>query len=99
MDNTDGLTYKRYKELTIKAFISIRYYAEEIVDVVKLMAASGLPCFKSHDTIKKLRNRFKLELNDREAAVYMMEMIDKSMENYRTVIYDSFQKQTNGIPY
>eukprot|EP00835_Amoeboradix_gromovi_P004670 NODE_378_length_9766_cov_0.333816.p2 type:complete len:871 gc:universal NODE_378_length_9766_cov_0.333816:3128-5740(+) len=99
MDNQDGLAYKRFKELTIRAFLAMRPYADDIVDTVRLMADSGLPCFKSRNTIEKLRQRFKTELSEREAAIYMMEVIDKSFENYRTVIYDSFQKQTNGIPY
>eukprot|EP00834_Sanchytrium_tribonematis_P004946 NODE_270_length_11220_cov_0.981387.p10 type:complete len:104 gc:universal NODE_270_length_11220_cov_0.981387:6174-6485(+) len=99
MDNQNGLAYRRFRELTVRAFLACRPFADDIVDTVRLMADSGLPCFKGTNTISKLRSRFKLELNEREAAIFMIDVIDKSYENYRTVIYDSFQKQTNGIPY
>ena len=46
-----------------------------------------------------LRNRFQPNLSDREAAEFMLDRIQESYNNYRTNLYDAFQKRQNGIPY
>ena len=38
--------YKEYSELCVKAYLAVRPYAEEIVELVSLMMDSSLPCFK-----------------------------------------------------
>ncbi|KAJ1504879.1 phosphatidylinositol-4- kinase [Coelomomyces lativittatus] len=63
------------------------------------MAESGLPCFKSEQTLKKLRSRFVLDRNQREAAAYMTDRINDSYKNWRTVAYDKFQNMQSGIPF
>ncbi|KAJ2580775.1 phosphatidylinositol-4- kinase, partial [Coemansia sp. RSA 1804] len=50
-------------------------------------------------TLAKLRGRFQLDKSEREAAQFMMDRINDSYENKRTVLYDQFQKATNGIPH
>ncbi|KAK9448292.1 uncharacterized protein V1518DRAFT_418558 [Limtongia smithiae] len=91
--------YHWFEELCIKAFLSCRPYAENIIRCVVPMLESGLPCFKGETTIRKLRERFVLEKSDKEAAVYMRGLIKKSAESVYTRGYDEFQKMTNGIPY
>lgn len=89
-----------FRELCVRAFLLCRPYAELIVQLVETMALSGLPCFKSEGTtIRKLRNRFRLDLNEADARQFMLDLVYKSSENVRTIIYDSFQLKTNGIPY
>ena len=44
------------------------------------MLDSGLPCFKG-DTLKRLRDRFKLDRTERRAASFMIKKINKSFEN------------------
>ncbi|KAJ3053888.1 phosphatidylinositol-4- kinase [Rhizoclosmatium hyalinum] len=62
--------------------------------MVALMLESGLPCFKGEGTIKKLRGKFMLELDDKKAAEFMLQQIQKSHENkFR------FQNIQNGIPF
>lgn len=64
--------------------------------MVSLMLGSELPCFKP-ETLKRLRARFQLEKTERAAADFMIDRIKDSFENQRTVIYDYFQKITNGM--
>ncbi|KAJ1662493.1 phosphatidylinositol-4- kinase [Coemansia sp. RSA 1813] len=97
--SADAQPYKLFCELCIKAFLASRPYAEKIVQIVSLMLESGLPCFKGETTLAKLRGRFQLDKSEREAAQFMMDRINDSYENKRTVLYDQFQKATNGIPY
>ncbi|KAJ1653571.1 phosphatidylinositol-4- kinase [Dispira simplex] len=97
--SSEAQPFKLFADLCVKAYLASRPYAELIVQVVKLVMDSGLPCFKGKSTLDKLRQRFQLDKSDREAAQYMMDRIQDSYQNRRTVLYDSFQKATNGIPY
>ncbi|KAJ1780855.1 phosphatidylinositol-4- kinase, partial [Coemansia sp. RSA 1938] len=71
----------------------------KVVQIVALIIDSGLPCFKGEATLSKLRSRFQLDRSDHEATLFMADHIADSYENKRTVMYDQFQKATNGIPY
>ncbi|CAG8516675.1 5515_t:CDS:10 [Ambispora gerdemannii] len=97
--SADVQPFKWFSELCIKAYLASRSYAEQIIQCVALMLGSGLPCFKGERTLKNLRTRFQLDKTERGAADFMIERINQSFENRRTVWYDSFQKATNGIPY
>ncbi|ORZ04544.1 hypothetical protein BCR41DRAFT_313029 [Lobosporangium transversale] len=90
--------YRWFCELCIKAYLASRPYAEQICQMISLMLESGLPCFRG-ETIKRLRYRFQLDRSERAAAEFMKERVDESYLNRRTVLYDSFQKVTNGIPH
>ncbi|KAF9190169.1 phosphatidylinositol-4- kinase, partial [Haplosporangium sp. Z 767] len=90
--------YRWFCELCVKAFLASRPYAEQIIQLVALMLESGLPCFRG-ETIKRMRSRFQLDRTERSAAEFILERVDESYLNKRTVLYDSFQKATNGIPY
>ncbi|KAI8595057.1 hypothetical protein EDD21DRAFT_56808 [Dissophora ornata] len=90
--------YRWFCELCVKAFLASRPYAEQIMQLVALMLESGLPCFRG-ETIKRMRSRFQLDRSERSAAEFILERVDESYLNRRTVLYDSFQKATNGIPY
>ncbi|KAF9526949.1 hypothetical protein CPB83DRAFT_856867 [Crepidotus variabilis] len=91
--------YQLFQSLTVKGFLSIRPYADQIVDTVQLMLDTGLPSFKGEPTIRRLRDRFALHLNERQAADYMMGIIRNAHENVRSTAYDEFQRLQNGIPY
>ena len=38
--------YQEYSRLCVKAYLACRPYADEIIEMVSLMADSSLPCFK-----------------------------------------------------
>jgi phosphatidylinositol 4-kinase len=97
--STETQAYKWFEELCVKAFLSCRPYCDTIIEVVRPMLDSGLPCFKGELTIKKLRNRFALDKTEREAALHFRSLIRRSYESNFTKGYDEFQRITNGIPY
>lgn len=84
--------YQLFQNLTVKAFLAIRPFASAIVDTVQLMLDTGLPSFKGEGTIKRLRDRFALQLNERQAADFMMGVIRNAHENVRSTAYDEFQR-------
>jgi len=99
MGGRDSQGYALYQRLTVKGFLAIRPYADQIVEAVKLMLGTGFPSFKGEPTIKRLRERFGLELSERLAADFMAGVIRNAQENMRSTVYDEFQRIQNGIPY
>lgn len=95
----DTQAYRDFEELCVKAYLAARPHMNAILECVKPMLDSGMPCFKGLKTIKNLQNRFQPLRSDHEAAVYMKTLIKKSYESLFTVGYDEFQRLTNGIPY
>lgn len=87
--------YQLFQNLTVKAFLAIRPYAEQIVNGVQLMLDTGLPSFKGETTIRRLRDRFALHMNERHAAESMMGIIRNAHENVRSTAYDEFQRVSN----
>lgn len=90
--------YRWFEELCIKAFLASRPHTEQLVDIVRPMLGSGLPCFKP-ETMDHFRDRFVLDKSETEAADFMRDLIKKSRGSYSTKGYDQFQLMTNGIPY
>ncbi|KAG6820652.1 hypothetical protein H0H93_013851 [Arthromyces matolae] len=84
--------YQLFQNLTVKAFLAIRPHAEQLISTVQLMLDTGLPSFKGEPTIKRLRDRFALALNERQAADFMMGIIKNAHENVRSTAYDEFQR-------
>nr|XP_018260847.1 phosphatidylinositol 4-kinase [Kwoniella dejecticola CBS 10117]OBR83005.1 phosphatidylinositol 4-kinase [Kwoniella dejecticola CBS 10117] len=92
MGGRESQGYKMFTELTVKAFLAIRPHADQLVDCVHLMLGTALPSFKGEGTIMRLRNRFQLQLSERQAADYMMGVVENARENVRSNVYDGFQK-------
>lgn len=91
--------YELFQHLTVKGFLALRPHADQLVSTVQLMLGTGLPSFKGEATIKRLKDRFALGLNERQAAEWMMGVIRNAHENIRSTAYDEFQRLQNGIPY
>ena len=98
MEGTDSEPYSTFVDLTIRAFLASRDYMDKLLDPVVLMFNSGLECFRDN-SIKNFIDRFKLELNEDEAAIFMRDLISQSEDNWRTNFYDYLQKKQNNIYY
>ena len=84
--------YQLFQQLTVKAFLAIRPHADQLVSTVQLMLGTSLPSFKGEPTIRRLRDRFALSFNERQAAEYMMGIVRNAHENVRSTAYDEFQR-------
>jgi len=57
-----------------------------------------LPCFAGGEqTVEAFRGRFQISLTDQQAKDYIEEIIDASLNNVYTKLYDQFQYYSNGI--
>ena len=88
--NSEG--YHLFVQLTVKAFLAIRPFTDQIVETVRLMLGTGLSSFKGEGTIQRLRDRFVPGLTERQAAEWMMGVIRNAHENVRSTVYDEFQR-------
>ena len=95
--NSQG--YSMFQHLTVKAFLALRPYADQLIDTVRLMLDTGLPSFKGEGTIKRLRERFSLGVSERHAADAMMGLVKNAHENMRSTAYDEFQRASFGNNY
>jgi phosphatidylinositol 4-kinase len=59
----DHEAFQYYVDLTTKAFLEIRHYREHIYNVIRIMASSGLKCFRPM-SLKNLKNRFVPKMNE-----------------------------------
>mgnify|MGYP002390507997 CR=1 FL=1 len=57
-----------------------------------------MPCFKyGPSTLEKLKERFQLQLGDADLEIFCNYLVDISLGNLRTGLYDNFQYYSNGI--
>lgn len=96
MGGPESPGYRAFVDLTIKAFLACRQYAHQVVQATSQMLAAEFPSFKGEATMDRLLERFRLELSEQDAAKYMMTVIDNAYENRMSIVYDHFQKVTNG---
>lgn len=96
MGGRNSVGFRQFSELTVKAFLACRPYGQAVVDTSSLMMAAEFPSFKGEPTITRLAERFRLDLSEAEAAEYMKGVIENACENPRSIVYDEFQRLTNG---
>jgi phosphatidylinositol 4-kinase B len=97
----DSHLFRTYRSLCIKTFMAIRRRCMEIILLVEMLKVGNeeLPCFRGRpdDAIQQLRERFRLDLNDRACIEYVNSLIDDSIENWRTDWYDRYQRYFVGV--
>ena len=72
--------YQEFRKECYTAFLSLRRYANLIMNLFSLMVDSSVPdiALEPDKTVRKVQDKFKLELSDEEAVQYMQKMIDVS---------------------
>ena len=99
----DSECYNLFKSLCIKGFLAIRRYEQQIVSMAEIMSDSGLPCFAGgSNTLKMLRKRFRPDLDDFDAAIFMEKLITKAQNTFSAFTtggYDLIQWMREDIIY
>ena len=98
MGGDESSGFHLFCELTVKAFLACRPYVDAICATTQLMMGTDLPSFKGEPTIDRLRDRFKPEMTDHQAADYIRSVINNAKFSAWSRAYDQFQLRTNAIP-
>ncbi|CAJ1930625.1 unnamed protein product [Cylindrotheca closterium] len=101
MGGPDSRLFRIFRMLCYRSFIALRRHCMEIILLVEMLKKGNenLPCFRGRpdDAIKELRDRFRLDLNDRACLEYVNALVDESLENWRTNWYDRYQRYCVGV--
>ncbi|KAL6909487.1 hypothetical protein ACP4OV_001768 [Aristida adscensionis] len=90
-------TWNQFLRLCVKGYLAARRHMNGILSTVNLMVDSGLPCFSRGDPIGNLRKRFHPEMNEREAANFMVRTCVDAYNKWTTAGYDLIQYLQQGI--
>lgn len=93
--------FRAFRELCARTFLCLRRHCYEITLLVEMLMVGNedLNCFRGRpqDAVRELRERFRLDLNDRACHEYVNALVDESIENWRTRWYDRYQRFCVGV--
>ncbi|KAJ2611729.1 Phosphatidylinositol 4-kinase pik1alpha (PI4-kinase)(PtdIns-4-kinase) [Coemansia sp. RSA 1365] len=95
----ESAKFAEFRELLVKAFITLRKHADNICLLVEMMVKdSPLPCLGGNlATVAALRERFHLTLSESQMEELVDGLLISSCDNITTRMYDAFQYYSNGI--
>jgi phosphatidylinositol 4-kinase len=72
-------------------------FLNESSHCVLFTEGGGIPCLEKESVVKNLRKRFCLELNQTQCRDFVLRLINEARDNWRTTIYDTYQRILNDI--
>jgi hypothetical protein len=97
-DSKNSDSYKLFVKKAVQGYLAVRKFAHQICDLVYFLYHSGLPCFKVK-SMKLLTKRFRLDLNECQAADHYRKVINNAHNKWTTKVYDQVQYVQNKIAY
>jgi len=80
--------------------LEARKHMEKILLPVRMMlTGSKMPCFREGPdwVLSSLQERFYMNLTEESCIEKVVDLIDSSVNNWRTIQYDNYQRIMNGI--
>jgi len=92
MGGVNSQGFRQFSELLVKSFLACRPFVEDIVATARLMIGTDLPAYRfGLGTLDRLRDRFKPEMTERQAAEYMLSLLANAKFSNKSILYDQFQ--------
>lgn len=91
--------FKTYANLCVNGFLAARKHYEKILILVQMSAGEGaaIPCLDGEHVAPQLQSRFHLDWSEKQCEEFFLEMITDARDNWRTQIYDTYQRIVNDI--
>jgi phosphatidylinositol 4-kinase len=100
MGGKESPEYEHFRSLVVRGFLEARKHMNRIMLLVQMVAdESTLPCFSegAESVCSSMEERFFATLPEQACIERVIEIIDSSVDNWRTIQYDNYQRITNGI--
>ena len=93
--------FRRFRSLCVRSFLVARKYRHRFVLLVEMMLHGNehLPCFAGDPkgTVERLAARFQPDLSINSCEDFVQDLIDASLDNWRTRWYDKYQRWIVGV--
>ncbi|GBG34892.1 Phosphatidylinositol 4-kinase [Hondaea fermentalgiana] len=103
LDGPDSALFRRFRTLCCKAFLAARKRREQFILMIEMMLSNeaDLDCFQAggEETIRQLNERFQVGKSTAACITFVNDLIDVSINHYRTWLYDVYQRLAVGIKY
>lgn len=95
MGGTNSEHYQQFRKLCYTAFLHLRRHSNLILNLFNLMIDANIPdiALEPDKTVKKVQDKFRLDLNDEEAVRYIQGLIDISV----TAVMAAFVEQIHKL--
>lgn len=86
--------YHQFKKLCYTAFLHLRRHANLMLNLFSLMVDASVPdiALEPDKAVKKVQDKFRLDLNDEEAVHYLQNLLDISVTAVMAVLVEQFHK-------
>ncbi|XP_077989101.1 phosphatidylinositol 3-kinase catalytic subunit type 3-like [Glandiceps talaboti] len=94
MGGANSEQYQDFRKYCYTAFLHLRRYANLILNLFSLMVDANVPdiALEPDKTVKKVQDKFRLDLSDEEAVLYMQTLIDVSAGAVFAAVVEQFHK-------
>ncbi|KAI1296923.1 Phosphatidylinositol 3-kinase catalytic subunit type 3 [Halotydeus destructor] len=86
--------YQQFRKLCYTAFLHLRRHANLILNLFTLMVGATIPdiALEPDKTVKKVQDKFRLDLTDEEAVHYIQSLIEISVTAVMASLVEQFHK-------
>lgn len=94
MGGTSSELYREFLNLSHTAFLHLRRHSNLILNLFSLMVDANVPdiALEPDKTVKKVQDKFRLDLSDEEAVHYVQNLIDISVSDVMAVLVEQIHK-------
>lgn len=94
MGGTSSDLYRDFLNLSHTAFLHLRRHSNLILNLFSLMVEANVPdiALEPDKTVKKVQDKFRLDLTDEEAVHYMQNLIEISVTDVMAVLVEQIHK-------
>lgn len=94
MGGTSSDLYREFLNLSHTAFLHLRRHSNLILNLFSLMVDANVPdiALEPDKTVKKVQDKFRLDLSDEEAVHYIQNLIEISVSDVMAVLVEQIHK-------